>query len=137
MSNSALVACLLALAGCPRGGQGGECEYNEECAPDVCGRDHACTDPSNVREVTVTWTVRGQPASSQTCGPTNGFTLTFFADELGNSFDDELGFEPVPCATGQFFVDRLPKRFDNVQIGLGGRSFAIGSDGTAHGDFTP
>jgi hypothetical protein len=134
MSNSALLACIaLACSGCPRSGQGGECEYNEECAPDVCARDHECTAASNVREVTVSWTVRGQAASSQSCGATEGFTLTFLGDDIG----DELGFEPVPCASGQFFVDRLPKRFRTVELGFAGRRIAINADGTAMGDLIP
>jgi hypothetical protein len=139
MSNSALLACLiLACSGCPQTGQGGgDCEYNQECAPDVCGRDHICTEASNVREVTVSWTVRGQVASEQTCGNSQTFTLTFFADELGGSFDDELGFDPVPCPSGQFFIDRLPKRYDNVQLGYSGRGIPIKSDGTVSGDFIP
>jgi hypothetical protein len=134
MSSSVLVAVLvLACAGCPRSGQGGDCEYNDECTPDVCGRDHACTAASNVREVTVTWTVHGADANVQTCAPKPDMTLTFVGDTIG----DELGFEPVPCATGMFFVDRLPKRFHSVDLGLGGRRIPINSDGTAMGDFLP
>lgn len=99
----------------------------------MCGRDHACTDPSNVREVTVTWTVNGGDANVQTCAPRPDFALTFF----GPDFGDELGFEPVPCETGQFFVDRLPKRYGSVEIGVGGRRVQISSNGTAMGDYVP
>ena len=133
MSSSALLACLvLACAGCPQSG-GGDCDYNEECSPDVCARDHVCTDPSDVREVTVSWTVRGGQANAQSCAPQPDMTVTFVGDEFG----DELGFTPVPCANGQFFVDRLPKRFHTVELGFGGRRIPISSDGTASGDFIP
>jgi hypothetical protein len=62
MSSRALLALVLVtpLEGCPQGGNGDACEVNAECAPDVCGRDHVCTDASNVREVTVTWTLNPQ-----------------------------------------------------------------------------
>lgn len=134
MSSKALVgALLLACSGCPTSGQS-DCTSNSECSsPDVCGRDHACTDPSNVREVTVTWTVRGGDANAASCAAQPDFTLTFFATDIG----DEVGFTPVPCAIGQFFVDQLPKRFRAVEIGIGGRRIPINADGTAMGDFTP
>jgi hypothetical protein len=122
---------VLACAGCPRGGGGEECVVNSECAADeVCGRDKACTDPSNVREVTVTWTVNGSPANTQSCAQQTDFSLTFFGDDFG----DELGFTPVPCVTGQFFIDRLPLRFHTVELGIGGNRVRISSSGTAMGD---
>ncbi len=130
MSNSAFVLVLLACAGCPRGGGGDDCIENNECpGTEVCGRDKSCTDPSNVREVTVTWTVNGAPANTVSCSGRD-FTLAF----LGDGFDDELAFAPVPCVTGQFFVDRLPRRFRSVQLGDGGVVVPIRSDGTATGD---
>jgi hypothetical protein len=129
-SKTLLVAgILVGLAGCPRGGD--ECELNSQCASDeVCGRDKACTDPSDVREVTVTWTVGGVQASSASCTQTPEFTLTFFADDFG----DEVAFTPVPCSIGQFFVDRLPRRFHTVELGVGGSRVPITSGGTATGD---
>jgi hypothetical protein len=131
MWSSALVAGLiLACSGCPRSGQG-DCNDNAECASDeVCGRDHACTDPSNVREVTVTWTVNGGDANAQTCASQPEFTLSFF----GSDFGDEVAFTPVPCSIGQFFVDRLPKRFTTVELGIGGPRISISASGTAMGD---
>ena len=121
---------VLACAGCPRGGSGDECVVNSECAADeVCGRDKSCTDPSNVREVTVTWTVNGSPANTQSC-ESRDFSLTFYGDDFG----DELGFTPVPCVTGQFFIDRLPRRFHTVELGVGGSRVPISSSGTAMGD---
>ncbi len=133
MSSSALLVCLiLACSGCPRGG-GSDCEDNADCASDeVCGRDHGCTDPSNVREVTVTWTVNGGDANVQSCAPRPDFSMTF----LGSDISDELGFTPVPCATGQFFVDRLPRRFHTVELGIGGPRVMIRSDGTATGNLS-
>lgn len=78
----------------------------------------------------MTWTVNGGDANVQTCASQPDFTLTF----LGDDFADELGFTPVPCATGQFFVDRLPKRFHSVELGIGGPRISISANGTAMGD---
>ncbi|MFN0253721.1 MAG: hypothetical protein ACKV2T_43030 [Kofleriaceae bacterium] len=104
---------------------------NSECASgEVCGRDKACADPSEVREVTVTWTVNGMQASSASCAQSPEFTLTFLADDFG----DEVAFTPVPCQIGQFFVDRLPRRFHTVELGTGGSRVPISGSGTATGD---
>lgn len=81
----------------------------------------------------MSWTVNGGDANANSCAPRPDFTLTFLGSDIG----DELAFTPVPCATGQFFVDRLPKRFHSVELGIGGRRIAIASDGTAMGDFVP
>lgn len=132
MSNSArLAVALLCLAssGCPGSGQ--DCDANAQCSSgEVCGRDKVCTDPSNVREVTVTWTVNGGDANVQTCASQPEFTLTF----LGDGFEDEVGFTPVPCSIGLFFVDRLPNRFHTVEFGIGGPQVTIRGDGTAMGN---
>lgn len=78
----------------------------------------------------MTWTVNGGAASTVSCAPQPDFSLTFYGDDFG----DELGFTPVPCVTGQFFVDLLPLRFHTVELGIGGRRVRINSDGTAMGD---
>ena len=57
---------VLALPGCPSlGSQGGECMMDRDCDDQVCARDGTCTDADEVREVTVTWTIRG----AALCGP--------------------------------------------------------------------
>src|SRR5688572_12750359 len=94
--------------------QGGECDIDDHCgSSEVCGRDHACTSPSNVRVVTARWTIDGVPANeAPAC---TGRDL--YIDFLGLDRDDTLGFRPVPCAVGQFSVDKLPLRFESVELG--------------------
>jgi hypothetical protein len=38
----------------------------------------------------------------------------------GSQFNDEFGFAPVPCKTGLFSIDKLPRRFVSVEIGVDG-----------------
>jgi len=109
---AALVVTGLLLAGCPIQ-QGRECSIDLECDDGlVCARDHACVDPSEVRIVHASWTINGGPASVDSC---QGFDLfiSFFGD---NQEADSLGFEPVPCPTGTFTVDKLPIRYDRVGL---------------------
>jgi hypothetical protein len=132
---------LLALAGCPALGpnNGGECIIDMDCEGDICARDHACHPASEVREVLVTWTIRGQPANEVTCGGAADLYIRFEA-----SGDDSLGFAPVPCRIGQFTMDKLPKRFFAIELGVdgpGGRfaaeQNAIESDGVVDFDLKP
>jgi len=109
-------ALLLACAGCPIQ-QGRECSVDLECdSGQVCARDHACAAPSEVRVVHALWTINGAPASIEAC---NGFDLfiSFFGD---NQEADSLGFDPVPCETGTFTVDKLPVRYDRVGLRVDG-----------------
>jgi hypothetical protein len=116
--------CLLvvALAGCPGlDGSGGECLVDVDCAGDVCARDHSCLPASQVREVHTTWTIRGQAADDLTCAGHADLYIRFHAS------DDALGFSPVPCNLGQFGMDKLPKRYFSVELGVerGGRQSAV------------
>lgn len=127
MSSRPLLALLVfAGVGCPSGTDSGPvCLVDEECGGNrVCARDHFCASPSSVREVTVTWSVDGQPANAMTCAG-RSFTVGFYRDDLVAP----LEFTPVQCSIGQFFVDKLPRTYtsvavDNIEV-------AIRSDGTA------
>jgi hypothetical protein len=110
------VTLLAALAGCPNP-TGGECELDSECGSgDVCARDHMCTAAASVRAVMATWTIRGAPASTTSCGTHPDLYISFIGDDFG----DTLGFTPVPCKLGQFSVDKLPIRFKQVELGVEG-----------------
>jgi hypothetical protein len=101
------------LAGCPV--QGDECDEDFECeAGFVCARDHACLLPEEVRATTTTWTINGGPANTVVCDNHD----LFIRFENSANPQDDLGFRPVPCFTGQFVVDKLPVRFDNVELGV-------------------
>lgn len=105
----ALLAVL--LAGCPASG---ECEFDDECgAGQVCGRDHACSLESDVRSVRTTWTINGQTANTTVCADSELFIVF-----RGFDRDDKVQFQPVPCFIGMFLVDKLPIRFDEVELGV-------------------
>ena len=126
------LACtlLVALAGCPQGGDtcsdtGGSCSGGLTCT-----RDGECLDPSQVRAVKVTWTIGGMPASATTCASTGDFLLQFL-EPSGGSF----GYEPVPCVEGQFTIDRIPTRFVDAEIGV--QVQPIGTDNSVAFDLPP
>lgn len=107
------------LAGCPMtaGGGNGECDTDRDCVTSVCARDHLCYPASSVREVRVTWTVRGMVANSQTCATSENLQISFYNNNAG---DDALGFAPVPCMIGQFLLDKLPDSYTEVELGREG-----------------
>ncbi|MBA3397892.1 MAG: hypothetical protein H0T89_35035 [Deltaproteobacteria bacterium] len=116
-AGSVLLAGL--LAGCPMTASGGtgECDTDRDCVTSVCARDHLCYPASSVREVRVTWTVRGMVANSQTCAGSQDLQIAFYNNNAG---DDALGFAPVPCMIGQFLIDKLPTSYTEVELGRQG-----------------
>ncbi|MDX2091034.1 MAG: hypothetical protein SFX73_24455 [Kofleriaceae bacterium] len=118
MRSAAGLTLLLVLAGCPST-EDGECMQDSDCdSGNVCARDHWCSAPSTVRELTVTWTVNGAPASMAACSAHPDLFIAYHA-----GYGDQLGFAPVPCHIGQFHIDKLPRRYEVVELGEdGGRS---------------
>jgi hypothetical protein len=89
------------------------CDDNVPCSTDlVCARNELCLPPDQVREIHVTWTVSGAPASPTSCAAAPDLVLEL-RSESGLHFE----FEPVPCAEGEFTIDRLPTEYDTVQLG--------------------
>lgn len=126
-----LMAC---LAGCSLvGTPGGECVNDSQCGEDVCARGGECTARSNVRAVMVKWTVEGAAADATTCAPHPDLFLQFDGADYG----DTLRFAPVTCRQGSYFVDKLPKRYQQVELGIEGTAghvMAIDA-GTAQAQF--
>jgi hypothetical protein len=125
---------LVALAGCFRGG--GDCEVDADCNNGVCARNGECLPAAEVRAVRVTWTIRGAPANATTCTPHPNFYLLFASPQVNDTF----GYEPVPCAAGLFTVDKLPRRFVSVEIGVENwfqEDVAFDSQGNAAFDLAP
>ncbi len=100
----------------PQGDPIGGCS-DTTCGTDVCARDGNCYPAASVRAVHVTWTVGGEPANSMTCASEPDLLIAF-----EDSFGDWIGFSPVPCRTGTFFVDKLPTVYDGVELGIDGGS---------------
>lgn len=105
---------LILLAGCPMSGPNtGECRTDADCDGNVCARDELCYPASEVREVRTTWTIMGKPASPATCGPVEDLQIGFASEFAG----EELSYAPVPCANGQWLMDKLPREYTTVELG--------------------
>jgi hypothetical protein len=123
---------LVLLAGCPlTASNPPACQDDADCGDEVCARDEQCYPADDVRAVTVTWTVNGAPASEATCADSPSLYIQFLQSSDGRQLD----FTPVPCELGRFFVDKLPRAFDSVELGeLGGSRFdraGLGASGAA------
>jgi hypothetical protein len=127
---------LLLLAGCPDT-TGSDCQVDGDCGGNnVCARNGECISPSDARGVRVTWTLRGMAASATTCARTPNFYVMFSSPARSDTY----GYEPVPCAAGLFSVDKLPKRFNAVELGVSGgysEVAAFDSQGNAAFDLAP
>lgn len=108
------------LAGACGPGSDGTCEVDDDCGGSVCARTGECLSASSLQSVRVTWTVRGQMANATSCAPSPSLYILFGGFDPG----DTLGFEPVPCDAGLFFIDKLPARFQSVELGERG-GFAL------------
>lgn len=94
---------------------GGECEFDRDCASsEVCARDGMCAAPSSVRAVVTTWTIGGMQPTEAACAS----HATLFIRFIGSDFQDSFSYAPVPCALGQFTVDKLPDRYIEVELGV-------------------
>ena len=90
------------------------CHQDSECGGTlVCARDGGCLSPSQVRIIHVSWTLDGQPASTDSCKTAPALELAFFDAYQGGQF----GFAPVPCQEGKFTVDKMPIVYTNVEMG--------------------
>ena len=107
---------LVALGACPRAGDtlGAECGDDEQCSGgEVCARDNLCWRGADVRFVKATWTVNGQPPSDTSCVRYPDLYIQFQGSVIEN-----LGFSPVPCVNAQFIVDKLPRDYTRVELGV-------------------
>lgn len=127
---------LVFLAACPDT-TGSDCQVDDDCGGNnVCARNGECIAPSDVRAVRVTWTIRGMPANSATCAATPNFYVMFSSPARSDTY----GYEPVPCPVGLFTVDKLPDRFNAVEIGVENgyrEATTFDSQGNASFDLAP
>jgi hypothetical protein len=128
MDRAGLVLLVVLAIGCPAPSRGSECQLDAECDDgEVCARDSVCTPASGVRSLTTTWTIRGAAADDTTCATHPEFFISF----IGRDYGDQLGYAPVPCKLGRFFIDKLPRRFQAVQLGVEGGPTEIASFGSS------
>lgn len=117
----ALMAC---FAGCSlTSSGGGECVSDSQCGDDVCTRGGECAARSSVRSVMVKWTIEGVAASATSCSAHPDMFVQFDGSDSG----DTLRFEQVACSQGQFPVDKLPKRYTQVELGFAGSTTVVQS----------
>jgi hypothetical protein len=132
---AALAATIALTAGCGSSTPQ-TCTTDSQCGGNVCARDGECLPADQVRQVKLSWTIRGAPASATTCAASPDFYINFYDTDPRDTF----GFEPVPCQQGQFTVDKLPTRFDTAELGVTGgvsKSAIIQPNGVATFDLAP
>jgi len=91
-----------------------DCDVDSQCGSgEVCARTHECLTAGEVRAVRVRWTIDGQADAAAECAALGIGDLT-----IGFSSSDgaEVSFAPVPCGGGLYFIDKLPTRFDQVEL---------------------
>jgi hypothetical protein len=97
------------------GGGGGTtgfgCQADSECGGLTCARTGECLAASEIRIVHTNWTLKGAAASDATCTKAPLLAITFTSPQ-GEMF----GYAPVPCDAGKHTVDKLPIRFNEVQL---------------------
>jgi hypothetical protein len=110
----AIAALVLGLAGCFAPSEY-DCDLDSECSGgDVCARTHECLAPAEVRGVRVRWAIGTAPDVAAACAQIALTDLTIvYSTSDGVS---PLTYTPVPCAGGSFFIDKLPLRFDRVEL---------------------
>ncbi len=94
-------------------GHGG-CQRDSACSlGELCTRTGACLVASDVRAVHVSWTLSGRQADANTCRVQPNLLINIHASgDRGH-----VSYAPVPCVAGKFSVDKLPKSFDQVELG--------------------
>lgn len=111
----ALLGC---LAGCSltTGGSSSECQRDSQCGDDICARSGDCLPRTALREITVHWTVNGAAPDATSCAAHPNLYLQFESADYGDTFR----VVSVPCKDGNYTVDRLPKRYVQVELGFQG-----------------
>ena len=119
---SAALALMACLAGCSlTSSSGGECVSDSQCGDDVCTRSGECAPRSSVRSVMVKWTLEGAAANATSCNAHPNMFLQFD----GNDSGDTLRYEQVACAQSQLLVDKLNKRYTQVELGFAGSTTVV------------
>lgn len=108
----AIVASMLvSVAAC---GSTGPCQVDGDCgAGDRCARNMECLAEAEIRSVRTEWTIDGAPPTAASCARYPSLQIVY----TGLYAEDSIGFTPVPCMIGLFTIDKLPTRFNYVELG--------------------
>jgi hypothetical protein len=104
------------LAGCGGVTTSAECQNDSQCGDDVCTRTGECLPRSSVRQLAVQWTVNGVAASATSCAAHPNLYLKFEGADYGDVFP----VQPVACSAGKYNIDKLPRRYMQVELGFEG-----------------
>jgi hypothetical protein len=111
---SLVVLLVLASPGC-LAGEGEQCSTDADCADDgECTRTGECVPDGAAVRVSVQWTVGGQtptPAAPEPCEPLGDLEIVFH-----DPGEEATSYRPVPCELGQAVYDKMPPRFESVEV---------------------
>lgn len=109
-----LVLVLASPLGC-LAGRGDECSSDVDCSDDgECTRTNECVPDGSALRVVVRWTVDGDaptPARPEPCAPVGELEVRFHDPRAEGE-----NYRPVPCELGQTVYDKMPPRFDSVEV---------------------
>ena len=102
-----------------------DCDTDFECSGgEVCARTHECVAAAEVRAVRVRWNIAGQAGTAaEGCA---ALGLGDLSIKFSGGDATPLSFAPVPCGGGLYVVDKLPTRYDVVEL------FGGDANGTAY-----
>ena len=108
-----LFAVLVAGPGCFSSRD--QCSSDEECeGGGECTRTGECVADGTALRVVVRWTVDGRaptPASPEPCDRVGELEVIF-----RDPGSDPENYRPVPCNLGQTVYDKMPPRFEAVEV---------------------
>jgi hypothetical protein len=129
----AALALMAGLSACSLTPNGRECYSDSQCGggdgDDSCARSGECIARSGIQDVTVKWTVSGAPATASACVAHPQLFLQFHGADYG----DTLRIAPVSCRDGSYVVDKLPKRYVQVELGVDGSTGELSTIDVATG----
>ncbi|HYU15962.1 MAG TPA: hypothetical protein VEL05_07825 [Candidatus Acidoferrum sp.] len=107
-----VVASPIGQLGCLTGAL---CTADTDCVEDhECTRTGECVPAGTAIRVVVRWTVNGQapsPMRPEPCEPIGELEVVFHDGSL-----QPQNYRPVPCNFGRTVYDKMPSRFDSVEV---------------------
>lgn len=109
-----LVASWVAAPGCLLGARD-RCMTDGDCAGgEECTRTAECVTEGTALRVVLRWTVAGEaptPAAPAPCDGIEELEVVFRGAEA-----EPERYRPVPCELGQAVYDKMPPRFDRIEV---------------------
>jgi hypothetical protein len=103
------------LTGCLAGGladEGESCVSDVDCESDgECTRTGECVPDGRALFIIVRWTVDGGTSEPESCDEFGELEIRFHDPD-----GEPLAYRPVPCELGQAVYDKMPPRFQSVEL---------------------